>query len=328
MSLLRLLAPALLVVSLLGNWCAAQEPPRASGPFNLRLPTLGGKQFWTDVEFFHRWHIQRNALTGHYRLLDGADRRHAWGTLEHCQAALTKIRREQQLPAMQGTAVILLHGLFRTSDSMRSLERFLSKQGDYLVVPVAYASTRDDLDAHAAALGSVVRRLEGIERIHLVGHSLGNLVIRRYLAQTIDPNTGGQGDPRLGRIVMLAPPNQGSELGERLIPLDFTKTLTGDAAHQLADDWETLAEQLATPKIEFGILSGGKSDGEGYNPLLEGDDDMVVEVATTKLPGARDFRIVPVLHSFIMDHEQVQRMTLQFLQHGYFESAETAQPLR
>lgn len=305
---------------------SAEEP--STGLPNLPTPTLGGKQFWTDVHFFHQWHIQRNAVTGHYRLLDGDGQRQAWGSLDECRNALTQIRSEQKLPPMEGTAVILLHGLFRTPGSLEGLDKYLVDRGRYMVIRPAYGSTRADLDAHAAALDDVIASLEGVTKIHLVAHSLGNLVIRRYLHMTTDPQTGRQGDPRLGRIVMLAPPNQGTQLGQKLIPLDFTKSITGEAAHQLASDWENLAPKLATPQIEFGILSGGKGDDAGYNPLLDGDDDMVVEVATTQLPGAKDFRVVPALHSFIMDEPTVQQMTHRFLEHGYFETAERAVPLR
>ena len=87
-------------------------------PLNVPLPTMGGKQFWADELFFHQWHIQRNVLTGHYRLSDEEDIRRAWGTLADCRTALEQIKREQHLPPMRGKAVILLHGLFRSHDSM------------------------------------------------------------------------------------------------------------------------------------------------------------------------------------------------------------------
>ncbi|MEX0868012.1 MAG: alpha/beta fold hydrolase [Pirellulales bacterium] len=292
---------------------------------NWQMKTFGGKQLWTDVRFFHGWHIQRHALTGHYRLLDGEQRRLAWGSFDDCEAALAKIKQEQ--PAMQGKAVILLHGLFRTKGAMKGMERFLAEQGGYTVFRMGYPSTRDDIDAHAEALRAIIDHLDGVTQIDLVGHSLGNLVIRRYLAITTDPERGIQGDRRLGRVVMLAPPNHGSAFGEKVLPLDVTKQIAGKSALAIAEDWKALNDKLTTPRIPFGILAGGKGDDEGYNRLIPGDDDMVVEVSSTRLAGAADFRIVPAVHTFIMNNEQVQRMTLHFLQHGAFEADQPRQPI-
>lgn len=292
---------------------------------NLQMKTFGGKQFWTDVRFFHGWHIQRHALTGHYRLLDGEQRRLAWGSFDYCEAALAKIKQEQ--PAMQGKAVILLHGLFRTKGAMKGMERYLTEHAGYTVIRMGYPSTRGDIDAHAEALQAIIEHLDGVTQIDLVGHSLGNLVIRRYLAMTTDAARGVQGDRRLGRIVMLAPPNHGSAFGEMVLPLDVTKQIAGKSALAIAEDWKALNNKLTTPKIPFGILAGGKGDDEGYNRLIPGDDDMVVEVSSTRLAGAADFRVVPAVHTFIMNNEQVQRMTLHFLQHGAFEADQPRQPI-
>ena len=74
----------------------------------------------------------------------------------------------------------------------------------------------------------------------------------------------------------------------------------------MATGWEALEPKLATPHFEFGILAGGKGDGRGYNPLIPGDDDAVVTVESTRLAGARDFRVLPVLHSFFMNDKRVQ----------------------
>src|SRR5947208_16278382 len=77
---------------------------------SLMNQTAGGKQFWADVWFFHDWRIQCHALTGHYRLLDGSDRRHASGTYELCRDKMDEIRSRDKLPAMDGKAIVILHG--------------------------------------------------------------------------------------------------------------------------------------------------------------------------------------------------------------------------
>jgi pimeloyl-ACP methyl ester carboxylesterase len=294
---------------------------------NLEVGTLGGKQFWCDELHFHRWRIQQNAFTGHCRLLDARDRRHAWGTLAACEEKLAQIRRDDALPAMKGKGVIVLHGLFRTSGSMGKLCTHLESTGEFTTFNVTYPSTQGDVAAHARALGRLVKRLEGIEEIHLVGHSLGNIVVRHYLADETDPATGRKPDPRIKRIVMLGPPNHGSPVADVAAGVHGVTWVAGESLEMLGPKWKELEPRLATPACEFGILAGGRGDGQGYNPLLPGDDDATVTVESARLEGARDFRRLPVIHSFLMEDKRVLDATLRFLKHGYFESEEKRQPI-
>jgi pimeloyl-ACP methyl ester carboxylesterase len=148
---------------------------------SIPMPTLGGKQFWADELFFHQWRIQRNTLTGHYRLLDENNLRHASGTAEQCRAKLDEIRQQRHLPPMHGEVVIVLHGLGRSRSSMESLCKYLRERGGYTVLNVSYASTQADIAEHARSLGRLIESLDGVEEISFVAHSLGNIVIRRYL---------------------------------------------------------------------------------------------------------------------------------------------------
>ena len=84
--------------------------------------------------------------------------------------------------------------------------------------------------------------------------------------------------------------------------------------------------ELATP-AEFGVIAGSTRAGQGTNPLVPGDDDLIVGVEETRLPGASDFLIVAASHTFIMDKDEVRQATLSFLQHGYFISAEQRMPI-
>ncbi len=304
-----------------------ESPEPSTGNMNAILPTLGGKQFWADELFFHDWHIQRNVFTDHYRLLDGYNLRHAWGTFAECQHKLEEIKRERSLPPMRGPGVIVLHGLFRSASSMNKLSRYLAKVGGYTVFNVNYPTTRGTVSDHALSLASIVQHLEGIDQIDFVGHSLGNLVVRHYLADHTRPGQGLQPDPRIHRIVMLGPPNRGAELAEALGNLGLFHTVAGKSGSQLAGEWARLEANLATPHCEFGILAGGRGNEQGYNPLLTGDNDMVVSVETTRLPGAADFAVLPVMHTFMMDDEKVQEYTLRFLQNGYFVSPESRSPI-
>ena len=289
--------------------------------------TIGGKQFWADRWFFHDWRIQRHVLTGHHRLLDGNNRRHKYGSYEVCRDALDEIRRHDKLPPMQGKAVIILHGLFRTRAAMGRLRTALSEGGDYTVFCMGYPTTRGSVADHAASLDSVVSSLVGITEISLVAHSLGNLVVRHWLKDLADASRGLPAGQRFGRMVMLAPPNLQPQLATKLVRGPVANFVAGAAAQQMATGWDALEPKLTAPPFEFGILAGGKGDGRGYNPLLPGDDDGVVTVESTRLPDARDFRVLPVLHSFFMNDSKVHELTRRFLEHGYFETADTRQPI-
>lgn len=290
--------------------------------------TLGGKQLWTDQWIEQEWRIQRNAISGHFRLLDPRDIRRAWGSHDECVARLEEARREEKWTPVQGRVLIAIHGLGRSRSSMQSLGEYLKKNArdPITVINFGYASTRETLAEHAESLRRVIEHLEGAERIDFVAHSLGNLVIRRYLAGThADPQA--RPDPRLGRIVMLGPPNQGAEIARRAQYVPLFKTVTGPSGKALATSWEELEGELAIPAIPFGIIAGGRGNERGLNPWVAGDDDIVVRVEETRLPGAADFRVVPALHSFMMDDDRVRTLTRNFLEYGWFESEKERQPL-
>ena len=201
------------------------------------MPTLGGKQFWADELLFHQWRIQRNAVTGQCRLIDPDNLRHASGTLDECRNKLDEIKRLRQLPPMDGRAVIVLHGLNRSRRSMDKLCTHLREKGGYTVFNVTYPSTRRSIDDHAQSLGRIVENLDGIDEINLVGHSLGNIVIRRWLFDQIDPATGRFRDARLKRLVMLGPPNHGSSIAAAFGENRAFGAVEGASGRELGVDW-------------------------------------------------------------------------------------------
>ncbi len=322
----RVAAVFAIALALLGLATEAGAAPPAL-PDTLAVPTMGGKQFWADEFFFHQWRIQRNVLTGHCRLLDEQNYRYESGTFEQCRTVLARIRREREIPPMRGKAVVVLHGLFRSRSSMEKLCASLRRNSDYTVLNVGYPSTRRDVGGHARALGRILENLDGIEEINFVAHSMGNIVIRHYLADQTTLRPDGRVDPRLKRFVMLAPPNQGSLVALAVPENRALETITGEVVRQLGQDWAKLEGKLATPGFEFGILAGGKGDSRGYNPLLPGDDDGTVSVAHARLAGAHDFTVLPALHSSFVGNEKVMEYTLRFLQKGHFISATRRQPL-
>jgi pimeloyl-ACP methyl ester carboxylesterase len=276
---------------------------------------------WSDVCFFHQWKIQQHVDTKECRLLDGDGKSHATGTYEECRAGLESVKREQNLPPMQGKAVVLLHGLAAPAWSMQLLARHLHKHGGYETFVVEYSSLRSTIDDQARSLARVIRSLEGIEEVNMVGHSMGNIVIRRYLAGDSTPGDGWRPDPRVARIVMIAPPNHGSLAAARLSDNSVFKTVFGESGQQLGVHWDDLETRLATPSTEFGIIAGGWGNKLGLNPFQPGDDDGRISVETTRLAGATDFVVVPAVHEFIAHDPRVLNYTLTFLTSGYFISA-------
>ena len=299
----------------------------AAGEMLVPLPTLGGKQFLADELLFHRWRIQRNVLTDQCRLLDGDNWQWAAGSFDQCQAVLEKIKRQRRLPPMHGKAVIVLHGLGRNRATVEPVCRFLRENSDYAVFNVGYPSTQRDIAAHARALAAIIDRLEGIREINFVAHSLGNLIVRHYFHDRQAAPPGTRSHPPLGRMVMLGPPNHGSEIAAALAESDFFASAAGRPGLELGARWAELESRLAVPPCEFGIIAGGLGNAQGFNPLLAGDDDGLVTVASTRLAGAGDFALVGVLHSFLPRDEKVLEYTLRFLKNGYFVSPRQRHPI-
>ncbi len=286
--------------------------------------TFGGQVFWADQLVFQDWRLQRHAFSDNYRLLDGNNRRRASGTFEACQAALDKLKTELKLPPMKGKAVLVLHGLGGVRQLAADMANYLHENGGYLSFCLSYPSQYDDIGSHAKSLASVVEHLDGVEEINLVAHSMGNLVIRHYLA---DAEADGKTDRRIKRIVMIGAPNNGAELAAKFGNNPLIATLLGESGRQLGKEWPELAPHLATPACEFGIIAGGSGTSNGLLPVLEGDNDGLVTVASTRLVGARDFIIVPALHYNQLHASDIQRYTLRFLKLGYFIAEKDRHPI-
>jgi pimeloyl-ACP methyl ester carboxylesterase len=270
------------------------------------------------------WRIQQHARTQHCRLLDSRNVRQAWGTYAECRRRFDELKQQHELAPLKPTVVITLHGLGRTRRSMRKMAAYLATECQATSLNMSYASTRRPVADHARALQHVLDNLEGVEEIHLVGHSLGSIVIRSLLAE--QQRGGGGHDPRIRSVVMLAPPNNGAAMARLFNGNKLFELIAGSSGIELGE--EEFAAQLATPRCPFGIIAASTRGGKGLNPLIAGDDDLIVGVDETRLAGAHDFLIVPCTHTWIMDQSSVQQATVRFLKHGYFATPEKKQPIR
>lgn len=279
---------------------------------NVPLPTLGGRQFWTDHRWDDDWRLQQNALTGHWRLLSPSGVRRAWGTRAACERAMAARVDATREPDTH--LIVLVHGLLRSPQSMVQLRNALAESGSARPVLFGYASTRSAIGDHAAALREWVESLPGRPRIDFVAHSMGNIIVRRAIAdwqRRADPQ---EVLPRLGRMVMLGPPNQGADIARRLGKLGLFKLVTGLGAMELGPSWETLEGELAMPPCPFAIVAGDLTGSWMQNPLVEGPSDFLVRVAETRLEGCAEFHTVPVLHAVLMNDKEVQKIVSDFLQ--------------
>lgn len=282
----------------------------------IEMQTLGGRQFWGDVRFFRDYRIQRNVFTGHHRLLDGRDWRHHWGSYDDCCEKLDELCEQKRLAPMSGKAVICLHGILRSSKSMQAMTNALREDG-YTVFPFDYPSTQVSIPDAAEYLHQVIDHLDGIDEIALVGHSMGGLVIRAYFAE--------HHDPRIKRAVMLGTPNYGAELADRLQSMLITKVVAGPAGRQLRTS--DLAPALPAPPVEFAVIAGARGNDSGWNPLIPGDDDGTVTVASTRLAGAADFTTVPVLHHALTSSPEALQAVRGFLATGKLRVDRERQPI-
>jgi pimeloyl-ACP methyl ester carboxylesterase len=277
------------------------------------MQTLGGRQFWGDVQFFRGWRIQRNVFTGHYRLLDQHDFRHAWGSWGDCRRSLDAIRQEQKSEPASRRGVILVHGILRSSKSCATLAGHLRGCG-WEAFPFDYPSTQESIRDAAEYLHSVIERLDEIDELHFVGHSLGGLVIRAWFA--------AHDDPRVQRTVMLGTPNHGAELADMLRKNLLFRAVFGPAGQQLVTDAGGLIPQLPAPRGEFAVIAGARGTPDGWNPLISGDDDGTVSVESTQLTGMSDFATVRTLHTNLLASTEVAVMVERFLSTGRLASPE------
>jgi pimeloyl-ACP methyl ester carboxylesterase len=212
--------------------------------------------------------------------------------------------------------VIILHGLRQSGGSMEKMEANLLTHG-YSVVNVDYPSTYHTIEYLASVtLNDILEPLrdQSQSSIHFVTHSMGGIIVRYYLKHHKLKN--------LGRVVMISPPNQGSELVDLLKDQTVLERIYGPAAAQLSLKEGSLVQSLGPVEFELGVIAGNKSFNPLYSALLPGADDGVVTVESMKIQGMKDFIILPQTHAFIMKNENTIAQVIHFLEHGVFNREE------
>ena len=202
-------------------------------------------------------------------------------------------------------SVILVHGLWTGGWPMQGLRLLLARRG-YAAYAFAYPSIAQSLDEHARRLAARIGELRE-PVIHLVGHSLGGLVILRCLRN--------HGERRIGRVVLMGAPVRACMAGRHLNNLAAGKRLLGASR----DIWRSLPE-VFRPRCELGVIAGSRPWGLGRMLMrLPGTNDGVVRLEETEVAGMRDRIVLPLSHSGMLVSAHVAREVAAFLERGAFE---------
>lgn len=208
--------------------------------------------------------------------------------------------------------VVLLHGLARSAGAMETMQQALTDAG-YHTVNVDYPSRKHAIEALAPMVippALAQCREKQTDVIHFVTHSMGGILLRQYLQDNVIAD--------LGRVVMMGPPNQGSQVVDNLKDVPGFKAFNGPAGMQLGTSEQDVPKQLGPVSFELGVIAGTSSINLILSTMLPNPDDGKVSVKNTKVQGMCALVTVEVSHPFLMKRQKVIKQVLQFLEAGKF----------
>jgi len=207
-------------------------------------------------------------------------------------------------------SVVLLHGLLRSAYSMGLLAHDLARSG-YRVCNVGYPSRPYDV---AGLVERYVQpAVEGCGTqgpVHVVTHSLGGILVRFYLQS--------KRLPAGSRIVMLAPPNHGSEVADFIRDWPIYRWMMGQVGQQLGTGPDAIFRRLRPVREEVGVIAAQRTVQPWFSRLFDGANDGVVSVESARLDEMRDFIVVDHSHTLLMFSREVREQVQHFLDTGMF----------
>lgn len=224
-------------------------------------------------------------------------------------------RADTPAPESHPGCVILLHGLGRTAASMDNMTQTLAAAG-FKTINLDYSSRNfpiEKLAKDTIPQGIRYCREQKTSVVHFVTHSMGGILVRYYLTRHPIEN--------LGRVVMLSPPNQGSEAADILKDNTLYRWYNGPAGQQLGTGPDGFVAGLGPVDYPVGVITGDKHAifDAWLADKIPGDDDGKVSVERAKVEGMTDFLVLPFNHPFIMEKKVVMDQTIHFLRHGKFK---------
>lgn len=208
------------------------------------------------------------------------------------------------------SCVILLHGLARTSSSMTVMKERLLEQG-YHVINDGYPSRDASIEELAEiAIAPAIQICNDYDEINFVTHSLGGILVRQYLSR--------HEIPKLKHVVMLGPPNQGSEVVDKLNKIPGFQFINGDAGLQLGTGELSVPNKLGPANFDVGIIAGTQSINLILSTFIPGVDDGKVSIESTKLEGMNDHLEMATTHTFMMKNKKVLEQVTHYLSNGKF----------
>ncbi|WP_217637431.1 esterase/lipase family protein [Desulfuromusa kysingii] len=194
---------------------------------------------------------------------------------------------------------------------MKKLNIELQKE-NFQTVNVDYPSRDYTIEKLAKiAIPPALKQCSSHDEINFVTHSLGGILVRQYLSN--------HAIPKLGRVVMLGPPNQGSEVVDKLKRIPGFHFINGDAGVQLGTGDMSIPNQLGPANFDVGIIAGTESINLILSIIIPSTDDGKVSVARTKLEGMHDHIEMETSHPFMMKNKKVIAQVIHYLKYGNFE---------
>lgn len=211
-------------------------------------------------------------------------------------------------PVAADDVVVLIHGLARTSSSMEKMADSLKAEG-YTVHNLDYPSRHQSIKTLATIVRAQVQAAtDSDDTIHFVTHSLGGIIVRTIQKEAPLDN--------IGRVVMLSPPNQGSELVDTLGDYSAFGWVNGPAGDQLGTDTNGFIANLGSVEFELGVITGDRSINGINSMIIPGDDDGKVSIESAKVEGMADYKVIHATHPYIMKNDEAITMTIHFLKTG------------